>query len=361
MKICHINPFFYPYFGGIERRIYHICKRLADDHEVWVLTSRLEGTEKQEKLDGIKIIRVETALLPIYNPPVILSSGIYQRVKELEPDIIDFHYRWAPDYTRAVKKLSRRFPVVFTFHNDFGEGTGLIGAVSKINDMLFQRFLQHHAAKIVCISDYVQERLRRRGIAKEKLATIRNGIELDHTGNPGHDGAYLLYIGRLVKTKGVQHLIQAHAAAGVPLPLKICGEGPQRDRLQALSEELDSDVEFLGWVSERRKKELLRACTAFVLPSIFESFGIVLLEAMRAACPIIATDVGGIPEVVNGAAVLVEPQSPQQLADAITQICSDREARETLSRRASDRIQQFTWDKICGDTLQLYREVIGRR
>lgn len=361
MKICHINPFFYPYFGGIERRIYHVCKRLADDHEVWVLTSRLEGTQKTEELDGIKIARVETSLLPIYNPPVVLSSGIYQKARDLAPDIVDFHYRWAPDYTRAVKKISRHFPVVFTFHNDFGEGTGWMGAVSQVNDMWFKRFLHKYASRIVCISDYVQKRLRTKNIAKRKLATIRNGVELDHSVRPAHDGAYILYVGRLVKTKGLHHLIKAHAAAGSPVPLKICGEGPQRGHLQALSRRLDSDVEFLGWVSEGRKRELLRACTAFVLPSVFESFGVVLLEAMRAHCPIIATDVGGIPEVVGDAALLVEPRSPQQLATAITQLCGDPERRETLSRRAARRVQRFTWDKICDETLDLYREITAGR
>lgn len=360
MRICHINPFFYPYLGGIERRIYHICKRLADDHDVWVLTSRLEGTRQTEELDGINILRVDTSLLPIYNPPVVLSSGIYQKARDVAPDIIDFHYRWAPDYTRAVKKLSRRFPVVFTFHNDFGEGTGWMGAVSQINDMLFKRFLQRHAARVVCISDYVKERLRRKEIPEDKLATIRNGIELDHAADPAHAGEFLLYIGRLVKTKGLHHLIRAHAAAECPVPLKICGEGPQRKRLEMLSEEAGSTVEFLGWVSEQRKRELLRGCTAFVLPSLFESFGIVLLEAMRAACPIIATDVGGIPEVVGDAAVLVEPGSSRQLAAAINQLCSDREKREMLSRNAARRAHQFTWKRICDETLRLYNEVIAR-
>ena len=140
MRICYVNPFFYPFHGGIEYRIYNVAKRLAVDNEIYVVTSRLPKTKKEEEMDGIKIIRLPSFFVNVYNPPFVWSRGVYEKLKEIKPDVIDFHYRWAPSYTHAINKINA--PKIFTFHNDFGEGVGIERIASYVNDAIFKIFLQ---------------------------------------------------------------------------------------------------------------------------------------------------------------------------------------------------------------------------
>jgi glycosyltransferase involved in cell wall biosynthesis len=360
VKICVINPFFYPYYGGIERRIYNIGKRQVEDNEVYVITSRLPGTKENESIDGIKVVRLKSRFFNIYNPPMVMSHGIYDAIKKLNPDIIDFHYRWALDYTRAVSKLSNNYPIIFTFHNDFGEGTGLAGKMSYINDLIFKKFLKK-CLKIVCISDYVKNRLIDQSISAEKLVTIRNGIDISsHEKAKQRENDFFLFVGRLIKTKGIDYLLRAMAEikSSAKVKLKICGTGPMLKKLLKLSRKLDIDVDFLGWVDEDKKKELMQKCAAFILPSVLESFGIVLLEAMNEGAPIIATKVGGIPEVVGESGLLVEPRSPHSLAKSMMDVHLDINLRRKLSSESLRRVKKFDWNSVAKKTMRVYEIAI---
>lgn len=350
MRICQVNPFFHPYDGGIERRIMAVGKRLSDDHEINIVTSQLAGTKPFEMVDGMRVHRLSSTYLHIYNPPFVFSRGIKEKIRELKPDLIHFHSRWAPEYTRAVAGFLGDVPVVFTWHNSFGEGAGWQRPLSLLNDELFKLYLARRCDKVICISDYVRRQLLGRGVRDELLKVIYNGIDLQSPSR--EEEGFALFIGRLVQTKGLDVL--ADAMKGVEGELKICGRGPYSNVLEGAE-----NIELLGFVPEEEKNRLLRKCKFLVLPSKRESFGIVLLEAMAFGKPVVASRVGGIPEVVGDAGILVSPNVSEELKSAINTLLSDDGLRLELGKKARKRANLFSWDKISSQVEDVYREILS--
>lgn len=358
MKIVQLNPFHYPFKGGIEHRIHHVSKRLSEDHEVFVVTGRLPDTPEREEIDGYQVIRLKSRYIRIYNPPYIITRGIEKVLEELEPDIIDLHYRWSPSYKRAIKRYEG--PKVFTFHNTFGEGEGGMGILSLLNDYLQAGFIKSFD-RIVCVSEFVGDDLEDRGFPEHKLVAIPNGVEIPE--DVGTENDYMLFLGRLVSTKGLGYLMRAMRRViddGYRIELKIAGAGPEENKLRSLVESLglQGRVHILGRVSEERKHRLLRDCRLFVFPSTYESYGIAAAEAMSYGKPVIASDVGGLPEVVGEGGVLVPPKNPQQLAVAIEELLDDEGRRHALGKKARERAMGFSWEKVAREMERVYLNVI---
>ena len=342
MRIVEVNPFHYPFLGGIEHRVHHISKRLARKHEMIVLTSRLEGTSKEEVIDGYRVVRLPSRYIDIYNPPYVSTKGLMEALKGLEPDLVDFHYRWAPDYN----KLAREWPgkKVFTFHNTFGEGVGITRLPSLVNDQMMKRHLKKFS-KVICVSEFVKKDLDRRGFDPKRTVAIPNGIEIPCAA-PHKEEDFILFMGRLVNTKGLEYLVKAMRS--VDSKLIICGGGPIQDKLQKQIEKngLQRKVEMTGRVCEERKCELLSSCKLFVMPSIFESYGIAVAEAMSYGKAIVATNVGGLPEVVGDGGLLCRPKDDVDIAKKIMELLGDKELREQKSSRARTLALSYTWDAV---------------
>lgn len=353
MRIVHVNPFHYPFLGGIEHRIHHLSTRLSKKHEVIVLTGRLPGTSAEEDIDGYKVKRLDSSFLTIYNPPHIRTSGIREALEGLEPDVVDFHYRWARSYTKGV--ISFEAPKVFTWHNSFGEGEGIVKTFSKWNDVLFTRHIGGFA-RIACVSKFVMNDLTSRGFPAEKLRAVPNGVEIPAASTKEDD--FILFIGRLVRTKGLPYLLEAMTK--VKTDLVICGAGPEMDRLKkrAVVLGVSDRVRFEGVVTEEVKQAMLSTCKVFVFPSIWESYGIAAAEAMSYGKPVVATNVGGLPEVIGEGGLLVAPRDPSALAGAIAKLLSDDELRADMGRRARTRTMTFTWEKAAEDMERVYVEAM---
>lgn len=373
MRVLHLNPYFFPYRGGIERRIWGLSKELVKrGHEVYVLTSLLPDTKPEETVDGVRVRRLESKFYDIanYNPPFLTTKGIAEAIRDIAPDVIDFHYRWAPDYTRSVKKVRKDIPVVFTFHNTFGEGEGLEGRISYLSDSIFKYFLRQ-CDLVVCVSDFIRRDLKGRGIKEEKLRVVFNGIDLtpdDEVARlramPGRPKApYAVFAGRLVRTKGLNMLVETASRLKHPLNFKICGEGPELESLK--DEARDFGVadrfEFLGYTDEAVKRQLIAQADLMVHPATFESFGIILLEAIDLGCPIVSTSVGGVPEVVGDAGVLVTPGSPEELTQAIDALMADPARREAMSKEGRAHAGRFAWSALAPDVERAYTAAVEKR
>ena len=353
MRIVHVNPFHYPFLGGIEHRIHYLSTRLSKRHEVMVLTGRLPGTSAEEEIDGYAVKRLDSSFLKIYNPPHIRTPGIREALEDLKPDVVDFHYRWARSYTNAV--IGFEGPKVFTWHNSFGEGEGVVKTFSKWNDVLFARHIDRFA-KIACVSQFVMKDLTLRGFPIEKLRAVPNGVEIPSASTKEKD--FILFVGRLVKTKGLSYLLEAMTK--FKTELVICGTGPEMERLKKRAKGLGiSDrVRFMGSVTEEIKQEMLSTCKIFVLPSIWESYGIAAAEAMSYGKPVVATNVGGLPEVVGDAGLLVAPRDPSALAGATMRLLEDDDLRAETGRTARARAMTFTWEKAAEDMEGVYAQAI---
>lgn len=355
MRIVQLNPYHYPFMGGIEHRIHHISKTLAENHEVFVLTGQLPGTTGEEVIAGYRVIRLPSRFYTRYNPPHIVTEGIWEKLKELSPDVVDFHYRWAGSYRKAMRRY--RGPKVFTFHNTFGEGDGLMGVFSTLNDIVYSPFLKSFD-RVVCVSEFVRSDLERRGFPPKLLEAVPNGVEPPHT--VGVEGDFILFLGRLVRTKGLDYLLRA--MVDIEARLVVAGGGPEEERLRRLvrSNGLEEKVEMKGRVSEEEKHRLLSSCKLFVFPSVWESYGIAAAEAMSYGKAVVATKVGGLPEVVGDAGVLVPSRDHTALAKAVNDLLSDYELRRELGSRASERASRYTWESSAKEMERIYDQVTSK-
>jgi glycosyltransferase involved in cell wall biosynthesis len=356
MRIVHVNPYHYPYMGGIEHRIHNLCKRLAARHEVTVVTSRLPGTEETEIISGYEVRRLPSRFIDIYNPPYVSTKGILATLENISPDIVDFHYRWSPSYTRDVIRYDGA--KVHTSHNVFGEGVGLVRYLSYLNDMNFRRKIDHFD-HVVCISEFIKRELLRRGYDETKMTVIPNGVEIHDLVREEED--YILSLGRLVRTKGLRDLINAMPDVGGKL--LVAGAGPERKELERLSSRLNLEdkVQFLGKVNEERKAELFAACKFFVMPSTQEAYGIAAAEAMSFGKTLVCTNVGGLPEVVQDCGLMVSPDEPRELAMAMNRLLDDVQLRSFLGNKAKERARSYTWERLVKQTEAVYELVLQNR
>ena len=356
MRIVDVNPYFYPFFGGIEHRMHLIAKELvARGHDVTIVTGQLPGTAAEEvSEDGYRIVRLPSKYIKFYNPPYITSKGLLEKLNEIDADVVNFNYRWAPSYTKDMRKYQGK--KVFTYHNMWGEGIGIQHTLSEINDNMFRKTLNTFD-HIIAVSDYVRNDLIRRGIPSEEITTANPCLE-NYPELSENEGDYILSLGRLVRTKGLDYLIEAMQY--VDSKLIVCGKGPDDKRLRKKIEKygLSEKIEMKGWVSEEEKQRLMSECRMFVMPSLFESYGLAALEIMSYGRPVVCTDVNGLPDTVKDGGIYVKPKDAKGLANAINSLLLDKDGRETLGSNAR-RVAESQNVKNTVDIIEsVYRSVI---
>jgi glycosyltransferase involved in cell wall biosynthesis len=190
---------------------------------------------------------------------------------------------------------------------------------------------------------------------------------------PGGGGAlvnsiprpYILNVGTLEPRKNLEGLLRAFARAkkaGIPHTLVITGaRGWGESQLAALPAELgiSDSVIFTGFVADEELPHLYANSTFFVYPSLYEGFGLPVLEAMACGTPVITANSSSIPEVAGEAALMVDPRSEAELANAMIRLAGDAAFGEDLRRRGSCRSAEFSWDRTVAETLAVYDEVLG--
>jgi len=212
--------------------------------------------------------------------------------------------------------------------------------------------LQEYAAGFHCVSDYIRDTLLRRGFPPEKLFVVRTGVE-PSSGEPAllpFSEPYVLFVGRLVEKKGVTHLIEAMARLqerGKSIPLVVIGDGPLAESLRRQADRL-TQVRFLGWQPNAEVRRWMRGAMTVCVPSLMagtgdsEGLGHVIMEAMEAGAPVVASRHGGIGEVVEDGAtgLLVPAGDAGAIADALETLASNPELRRTYGLAARAAAQQ---------------------
>lgn len=360
MRFVDVNPFFYPYRGGIEHRMHDTARLLAQrGHDVTIVTARLPDTEAEELTpEGYRIIRLESKFINIYNPPFVSSKGLLDTLESIDADVVNYNYRWAPSYNKDMARYDG--PKVFTYHNMWGEGVGIQGKVSEVNDNSFAKNTLSTFDHIICVSKFVQDDLIRRGIPSEKTSFIPSCLPEDPLPNNSEEGDFILSLGRQVATKGLKYLIDA--MQHVDCKLIMCGKGPEQKKLEKQISKLGlgDRVEMRGYVSDEEKMRLMDTCKFFVMPSEFESLGLAAIELMSHGRPIICSDADGLPETVGNAGVVVPKKDSKALADAINKLLADPYRRRELGRNAVERTKFYSWDTHIGDLERILQNVANQ-
>jgi len=164
---------------------------------------------------------------------------------------------------------------------------------------------------------------------------------------------YILYIGRLETKKNIQGLIRAFELLKkkyqVSHQLILVGpKGYGSDKIR-----FKKDVIEKGYISEREKTQLLQKADMFVLPSFYEGFGMPLLEAQAAGCPVITSNVSSMPEVAGEGAILVEPRNVEEICQAMYKVISDKDLRKRLVNQGYQNVKKFSWRKCARETLKI--------
>ena len=279
--------------------------------------------------------------------------------------VVNVHYPSAMfGYFAVCRRILPKLRLVVSVHGtDLLSPSGRPKALDPVLD-----FLLRSADSIIAPSHGFAHQCEFPAKLRRALHVIHNGVDQAEF-SPGarRDPDLVLTVASLDVWKGLDVLIRAFARARRErdgLTLVIAGEGPERTSLERLAREhgLQDHVAFLGYVDRPTLARLLASCTVFVLPSRSEPFGIVVAEALAAGAPVIATRVGGIPEILDDGrdGVLVPPDDDRALAESLVRMLDDDAFRDELSERGPARVSSaFLWSFTGQRYLSLFQHLLS--
>jgi glycosyltransferase involved in cell wall biosynthesis len=238
-------------------------------------------------------------------------------------------------------------------------------------DLFFKRRLRY-ASHILTVSNYVKnEIIEELGVPHHAITCVYEAPAPIFAPKPESEVAkileihgwpkeYVLFVGTLEPRKNLSLLIQALFMAKTKIPLVLVGwRGWGRSEwLQEIrAHGLDERVFIAGYVDEATLVSLYSGASVFVYPSLYEGFGLPILEAMACGCPVICSDVSSLPEVAGDAALLIDPQRPEELSHALDKVLTDSELREQMVIRGLERARKFTWQETAARTLEVFVRV----
>ena len=373
--------------GGIARVVHDLSKRLIKDgHEVTVVTYRDSADVPEYENDkGVNVYRVDNYMIHPNNfidwimqlNFNMLSKATEIINKEGGFDVIHAH-DWLVTYAAKSLKNAYDIPIVATIHaTEAGRNSGIHDETQRyINDT--EWLLTYEATEVIVNSNYMKNEIQRLfGLPFDKINVIPNGINLSNFTGIERDYDFrrqyamdnekiILYVGRLVYEKGVQHLIAAMPkilSNYNDAKLIIAGRGGMMDELRAEASNLglNDKIYFTGYLNSKQVQKMYKCADVAVFPSTYEPFGIVALEAMLAGVPTVVSDVGGLDEIVTHGVDGMKSYAgnANSIADTVTALLYDHQLATNVSKKAKQKVKdQFNWEKIAQDTHFTYEKAI---
>jgi glycosyltransferase involved in cell wall biosynthesis len=368
MKILQITSTFFPVLGGQEKVVYEISKRLAEKgHEVTILTTDLfaekEKYTKEETLDKIKILRFKNKYFLGgygYSPDAI--NWLKKNWKKY--DIVHSH-----GYNRylseiALKVLYKKIPLIFSPHGFIHTKKNYLFKI--IHDLTIGRYIRK-ANYCTALTKLDFKEYKRLGVKERKILEIPNGVDFEEFSKEDKKeiskikkeyGKFILYVGRIHKSKGLQYVIEA--IKDIDIKLLIVGkDSGYKKELEKISEgmKIRSKIVFLGGIIDKKLIDFYKASEAFVLFSEWEGFGIVAIEAMAAGKPLIVSDRGSLPYLVKEGkqGFVVEFKNVQKLSNKIEEILTNKKLQEKMGKEGIKTSKNYDWKKIVNKYEEVYK------
>ena len=281
----------------------------------------------------------------------------------------------------ACDHLARRFgaPLVTTIHaTEYGRHQGWVDKHPQSYIHGVERWISNRSDRVIACSAYMREQISDIfSVPEDRIAVIPNGIDPDdlplgeqselvrlRSEFAAPDEKLVLLIGRLVYEKGFQIALEAMPELINRVPgtrFLVAGSGTHEDELkkQAVELGLMEHGTFLGWIGDDVLHLLYRIADVCVVPSIYEPFGLVALEAMASGCPCIVADTGGLREVVPHGEVGLRfrTRDPEALGGMVERVLTDAELRESLIAEAGEHVLRFDWSDVARRTAAVYEEL----
>ena len=385
MRVLHLSWEFPPrIIGGIASHVFDLTRALRRRGlEVHAMTCNFPGAKQSENIDGVDVNRFEAYAtgdsflgwaLRMQKNMEISSCDLISRTQSF--DIIHAHDWLSGVAGVGLKHLTRR-PLITTMHStEYGRRTGIHDDLqASIHEI--EGWITYESWRVITCSYYMRSHVAWCFHTPEnKICVIPNGVDVtkfsfnfnhwEVRNRFAHESEkILLFVGRLVPEKGLDTLINALPIIltnGVNAKLVVVGEGPQKETYQTKVNEygLHEKVFFAGHVDDWTLRTLYRVTDVAVVPSKFEPFGIVALEAMAARCALVTTTTGGLNEIVDdgGTGLKVPTDDPNGLAGAILRIIRDAGFRNYIVENAYRKcLWNYNWDKIAEWTNGVYDAV----
>ncbi|MFN8168983.1 MAG: glycosyltransferase family 4 protein [Candidatus Nanopelagicales bacterium] len=394
MRVLHLSWEYPPLvYGGLGRHVHALAEaQAAAGHDVVVVTPHpgTEGLAYDEVVNGVRVVRA-----PHDDPEVppherflawtmALNHAMTRTALALgrgwRPEVLHAH-DWLVAHAAANLRSAYEVPIVATMHaTEAGRHQGWLPDDFSASIHAVEWWLTFEARRVIACSQHMRwEVTRLFELPAEKVDVLPNGIDLaEWTTDPDEvaaaratyagsaDGPLVLFAGRLEWEKGVHTLVDALPRLRRRFPglrLVVVGKGSQQEELEALARRrrVSRAVEFAGWLTEGGLRSVSAAADVAVVPSVYEPFGLVALEAAALGTPLVVADTGGLAEIVeHGETGLVfPPLDAAARADAVTEVLRDEVLARRVVRAAREVVERdYSWPTLAAATVEVYERAV---
>lgn len=362
MKKINVGIFtydFYPIFGGQGRHVYELYKQsliTQSKFQISIFSPSSNNLPKHFQL----FPKSKSSLVKNLNFSILLNMYINKIIKKYELDLI--HFQGGPGGIFLFNKVNK--PVIYTSHHTYWQQFKYIKSQKwKYYFYLLEKRGYQFSNRIICVSKDTRKIINDKyNIGKSKTTYIPNGINLElcPLNKRLNNNRNILYVGRIDKRKGVDFLINTMKILNqFNIKLHIIGEGKDRSRLENLCLKNNLNVNFYGYLTEDEKKKIYEKISIQIVPSIFEGFGISVLEGMANKKAIVATDSDGIRTIIknNYSGMLVKYGDEQELSKIILDLIENEKLQQRLVNNAYSELNKYNWHSIYINTLKVYESL----
>ncbi len=368
--------------GGVEQGVIQITRYLTStDHFVVILCKRNKIEEVNNIFAGnqnLKIVPLDVTTHAMSVKNAKLDSTTIQNIALSEKaDIIHFFYNWSFPFMKKVPSVLTIHDVIpFTFREAMGPVRNLflykpgIKMACRLNDM------------IATVSEFSKQDISKKvGVSLDKIRVMPNGLretnprdtsleeELKKKFDINED--FVLNVGGIHERKNIVRLIHAFSRLtnnkGYSGKLLITGSvsgAPYQEKMKKICDVavretgMENKIIFTGFISEKELDSLFTMADFLIYPSLYEGFGIPILEAMKAGLPVITSNITGMAEVAGDAAYLVNPENIDEMTSAMSELLQNEKLREEMKQKGIERARSYTWQNVSERYLKLYKEII---
>jgi glycosyltransferase involved in cell wall biosynthesis len=355
--------------GGTELATLNIAKYLSKKHEVHIFTKLDKGLKKESRFKGVYVHRIPWLKMRFFGGLIFWLKS-YRILKKIKPDIIQAQNLEVGKFIYILNKFLKKPTVIWA------RGSDINILFENKKDSLLKNALKN-ADAVISLTDDMKEKIRK--ICNKKIFVIPNGIDIntlevlsknDLRKKIGFKKTekIILYVGSLRPLKGLPYLLRAMKTINeknkrLLIVGQIIGWEKDKEHLECIVKKLKISkfVTFVGRIPNKKVFEYMTLSDVFVLPSLSEGFPNVILEAMATGLPIIATRIGGIPEIIvdktNG--FLVDPKNPNQISEKINLLFKDEKLRKKISSNNIKEIKKYDWKNVIDELENVYLQVIN--
>ncbi len=376
MKIAQLTPWFYPHLGGVESHVLELSKYLIEfGHEVIVVTTKLDGTDEEDIVEGVPVKRVDPLTIKFSTPIV---PKVNEVLMEEEYDLLHSHSPPPLMSFFGVRNANKKdTPFVLTYHCDLEIPNTFGPLIVRLYEKTIGTYTVSKSDKVITTT--TSYGATSKAVWFRDADIIPNAVDTKrfHPSNEGEeirkklgleDEKLITYVGRIVYHKGLEYFVQAAKYFDKQnAKFLLVGVGDFRSELEEIIERegLEDKVIFAGRVPNEELPNYYAATDVFVLPSVsrLEAFGIVALEAMASEVPVIVSDIPGVREVIveGKHGLLTEPMNSRDLAGKIRTLIENPDLAERMGRNGRKWVEEnFRWDIVAKDIEEVYKSILNR-